>query len=240
MQVSISGDARSPDLGLACRHGSQSWPWYSSPKRASSNIFVDFDRAQAARGLGAVVRIAQHYGFRFLVAFAAAILLFAYVNGGQRLKCGRCRHSIRQDASRLDGGTCAAVACLVPLSYLLYRDGAAPLPFAGIVALWLVIGALVLLSALLSMAPWRLWLGAAAALGNMWWYAAIVALLGAGAMQLSQRPVGAHCQPHVRPGAPRASAGHADAERRPGHPILSTIGLQWRYPRCVPVSKAWA
>ena len=43
------------------------------------NRFIDFERADAAQGLGAWVRVSQHWGFRFLVALAAAIALFAYV-----------------------------------------------------------------------------------------------------------------------------------------------------------------
>ena len=50
------------------------------------NHFVDFDRAQAAEGLGAFVREAQHWGFRFLVAVAAAIVLFAYVRRSELLR----------------------------------------------------------------------------------------------------------------------------------------------------------
>ena len=47
------------------------------------NAFVDFNRADSARGVGALVRVAQHWGFRFLVALAAAVALFAYVRGGE-------------------------------------------------------------------------------------------------------------------------------------------------------------
>jgi exosortase E/protease (VPEID-CTERM system) len=151
------------------------------------NGFVDFDRAQAAQGLGAVVRNAQHWGFRFLVAVAAAVALFAYVRGGEQLKLAEA--AIRSTTMRV-GWMLAhllLVACLMTLSYLLYRDGAAPLPFAAVVMLWITIGASAALSAILAMAPWRLWLQTAAALGNLWWYAAVTALLGASAMQLSQR-----------------------------------------------------
>ena len=37
------------------------------------NGCVDFDRAEAAHGIGALVRVAQHCGFRFLVAWAVAL-----------------------------------------------------------------------------------------------------------------------------------------------------------------------
>ncbi len=61
------------------------------------NQFVDFDAAQNAQGLGAMLRIAQHWGFRFVVALIAALALFAYVRGERvygrrRLPCRRRRY----------------------------------------------------------------------------------------------------------------------------------------------------
>src|ERR1700722_20532565 len=47
---------------------------------------VDFRQAQAAQGLGAVVRAAQHWGLRFAVAFAAAVLVFGWVRAAPGLK----------------------------------------------------------------------------------------------------------------------------------------------------------
>ena len=151
------------------------------------NGFVDFDRAQAAQGLGAIVRVAQHWGFRFLVALMAAVALFAYVRGGEKLKLADA--AIRSTTMRVSWALAHGLlaACLIPLSHLLYRDGTAVLPFAAVVMLWITIGASAALCAILAMAPWRLWLQTAAALGNLWWYAAVTALLGASAMQLSQR-----------------------------------------------------
>jgi hypothetical protein len=49
--------------------------------------FVDVDLADAAQGFGEAVRVGQHFGFRFLVAFAAATTLFAYVRGVPALYC---------------------------------------------------------------------------------------------------------------------------------------------------------
>ena len=40
---------------------------------------IDFASAQAAHGLGAVVRIAQHWGFRFLVSFVIATAVIGYL-----------------------------------------------------------------------------------------------------------------------------------------------------------------
>jgi exosortase E/protease (VPEID-CTERM system) len=149
------------------------------------NEFVDFDRAQAAQGLGAVVRNAQHWGFRFLVALTAAAALFAYVRGGERLKAADAAIGSSSVRFRWTFVHVVLVACLVPLSHLLYRD--TTLPFAAVVTLWMAIAGAAALSALMAMAPWRLWRRAASALGNMWWYALIAALLSASAMNLSQR-----------------------------------------------------
>jgi len=151
------------------------------------NGFVDFDRAQAAQGLGALVRDGQHWGFRFLVATAAAIVLFAYVRDGQELKAASA--SVR--GSKLRIGWMLAhvllVGCLMPLSYWLYPEGAAPLPFAAVAVLWIGFGGAAALSAVLALAPGAIWLNVARALGIIWCYATIAALLGASAMQLSQR-----------------------------------------------------
>ncbi len=75
----------------------------------------------------------------------------------------------------------------MPLSFWLYPEVAAPLPFIAVASLWMVFGGAAALSALLMLAPWQLWLNAARALGIIWCYAIVTALLGASAMQLSQR-----------------------------------------------------
>jgi exosortase E/protease (VPEID-CTERM system) len=150
------------------------------------NVFVDFDRAQSATGMGAVVRVAQHWGFRYLVALAAATVLLAYVNQGDRLKAAAAE--VR--AAPLRGGWFLGhlllVAGLAPLSYLLYRETSSDLSIAVVASLWTVVGTLAVLAALMAMAPARLWLGAARSLGSIWWYAAIAALLGTAAMQSAQ------------------------------------------------------
>ncbi len=48
------------------------------------NVLVDFNATQAATGLGALVREAQHVGFRFVVAFAVSLTLFAYPRADRR------------------------------------------------------------------------------------------------------------------------------------------------------------
>lgn len=151
------------------------------------NQFIDFHLVYVARGLGAFVREAQHLGFRFLVAFFAAVALFAYVRGSMHLVDPDL--SIRAAPIRLRWALLHVVliGCLVPLSYLLYRDQESPLPFAAIVILWLIAGAGAGGSAIAAMAPWKLWRSASKALGNIWWYAGVAALLSAAAFNLSQK-----------------------------------------------------
>src|SRR5665213_220662 len=50
------------------------------------NFFVDIAAADVATGSGAYLRIAQHWGFRFLVTFAASVAVFGYVQGNERLR----------------------------------------------------------------------------------------------------------------------------------------------------------
>jgi len=151
------------------------------------NHFVDFDRAQAAEGLGAFVREAQHWGFRFLVALAAAVVLFAYVRGMELLKAAEADVRLAPIRPSWIVAHVLCVGCLVPLSYLLYRDDATPLPFSIIVTLWCVFGLSAATSAILAMAPLAVWLRTARDLGVIWLYAVIVALIGTSAMQMSQR-----------------------------------------------------
>jgi len=151
------------------------------------NEFVDFDRAQAAHGFGAFVRVAQHWVFRFLVAAAAALALFVYVQGGETLR--RVDAAVRSSSVRFGWAFAhgACVACLVPLSYFLYRHEAAPAPFQVIVSLWIVFAAAAVLSAAAAMAPRSVWRQAAASLGVLWVYALLAGLVSACAIDLSQR-----------------------------------------------------
>ena len=151
------------------------------------NRFVDFDRAQAAQGLGAIVRNVQHWGFRFLVALAAAVVVFAYVSGREALKSADAAVGAARMRISWMFAHAACVALLIPLSSLLYPDATASLPLPAVVALWMVFGGAAALSAILAMAPWSLWLKVARGFGIIWCYAAIAALFGASAIQASQR-----------------------------------------------------
>jgi exosortase E/protease (VPEID-CTERM system) len=150
------------------------------------NTYVDFERAQAAHGLGAVVREAQHWGFRFLVALAAFVVLLAYVRGGTEiLKVDRDFRSARVRYLWLLAHF--ALGSLLPsLSYLLYRNDATSVPFSLLVALWLTIALIACVCAILALAPLALWRGAARAIGGVWVYAGLAAIAAASAMQMSQ------------------------------------------------------
>jgi exosortase E/protease (VPEID-CTERM system) len=150
------------------------------------NTLVDFEHASTAQGLEAVVRVAQHWGLRFLVAFAAAVGIFAYVRESNQLAAiGTVFRAAPIRVSWLLWHI-FFVAILAMLSYLFYHHTASDLSFAAVAGLGILAGIAALLSAGLAMAPGRLWIGAARALGAIWWYAALAAVLGTGAMQLTQ------------------------------------------------------
>src|SRR5579862_5105542 len=45
-------------------------------EKAFLDLFVDYGAIARAEGLGAALRVSQHWGFRFLVSFAIATVLF--------------------------------------------------------------------------------------------------------------------------------------------------------------------
>lgn len=150
------------------------------------NFLVDFPAAQAARGLGAVVRVTQHWGFRFAVTLAGCLALLAYVKGNVRTRevnAEACDAPVR---ARWLLAHVGLVLPLAPLSYWLYGDRAAPLPFAAVVVLWLLLALAAALTLMVGMAPWRLWRKAAASMGLLWLYAALAAASAACAMSWSQ------------------------------------------------------
>src|SRR4029077_20790205 len=145
----------------------------------------DFTSAQAAHGFGAVVRITQHLGFRFLVSFAIATAVFGSLRGGRELAdaaaAGRAAR-LRFRWLALHG---LLVVSLVPLSMSLYGP-ATRLPFLVALALWLFLAVLAVAALFTALAPWSLWRMAARAIGSVWWYAAIAAAGSVWAMGWSQ------------------------------------------------------
>jgi exosortase E/protease (VPEID-CTERM system) len=133
------------------------------------------------------VRVVQHWGLRFLVAFIPAIGIFAYVRGSKQFAA--IGVAVREAPLRLGWMLwhLLFVAILAGLSFLLYRYTPSELSIAAVAALGVLAGIAALTSAALAAAPASLWVSASRAVGVIWWYAALAAVLGTGAMQLSQR-----------------------------------------------------
>jgi len=150
------------------------------------NSFVDPGGKQAAKGLAAPVAIAAHFGFRFAVTFVACLVLFGYMRGNQPLvQINETARGIPVRARWLFPHV-ALLLLLVPLSYFLYGDRDAPLPFPALAGLWILFALAGIVALSTAMAPWSLWRGVAKSLGNLWVYAAAVAVAASCALQWSQ------------------------------------------------------
>jgi hypothetical protein len=134
------------------------------------NFFVDFTSAQNAGGLGAVVRVTQHWGFRFLVSFAIAAAVFGYLRGGRELRdVDAAARSLPPLRPRWLLAHLIFAIPLVPLSGALYGPAIA-LPFAAVVVLWLLLATLA--AAALSCTGAVVTSAARGpAFGDLWWYA---------------------------------------------------------------------
>jgi exosortase E/protease (VPEID-CTERM system) len=145
--------------------------------------FVDLARADAALGTGEHFRVAQHFGFRFIVALVAALIVFVFARG-------RPWRSLTPQVARFRPAWIAAhlafIACLAWLSSQLFPPTPPPIPFAAVIGLWLACAAAAVFCAFAAMAPLPLWLRAARALGNIWFYSVAAALAAAAAIPLTQ------------------------------------------------------
>jgi exosortase E/protease (VPEID-CTERM system) len=148
--------------------------------------FVDLERADAALGIGADFRVAQHFGFRFIVALVAALTVFAFTRGNPWRSLTRSAPQMAYLRPAWMVVHLVLIACLAWLSSLLFPPIPAPIPFAAVVGLLLVCGAVAIFCAFAAMAPLPLWLKAARALGNTWLYSAATALAAAIAIPLIQ------------------------------------------------------
>jgi exosortase E/protease (VPEID-CTERM system) len=150
------------------------------------NLFVDFESAQIAAGLGAAVRVAQHWGFRFLTSFAVATAVFAWLRGGRELReLDEAARALPPLRPRWLLAHLVLFAPLVPLSASLYGH-ATWLPFGTVVALWLLLALLAAAALVAALAPRALWQKAIRALGPVWGYALVAAAGAALAMGFSQ------------------------------------------------------
>ncbi len=147
---------------------------------------VNTGNAQTSQGLGALVRNAQHWGLRFLVAFSGVFAVLTYVRLRNQLTW--LDDTIRTTPIRLSWlwAHILLIALLMALSHLLYVNGNSSLAFGIEASAWILLGLFAALTAALCMAPWSVWSHVLRAPGTVWLYAGIAALLGTGAWSASQ------------------------------------------------------
>jgi exosortase E/protease (VPEID-CTERM system) len=148
--------------------------------------FVDSVRAQSAGGVGALVRFAQHWGFRFLVTFGAAVLVFAYVRSIEQLRSAEAAFSAEAFRAGWALAHVVGLVALVFLSHSLYRPGATQWEFSAVLGAWLIVGGGSISAALLATASGSLWLSTVRSLGNSWLYALVTALVSVLVWQWSE------------------------------------------------------
>ena len=151
------------------------------------NFFVDVEAAWESTGLGAWVRGAQHWGFRFAVTLGASLAVFAWIRGdapSRRLNAAARALPVRTSLLLLHF---VLVLPLVLLSHLLYGSHAIQVPFILVLVLWLGVALAATVALGLALAPRQLWRSAARALGIVWVYALCAAMLAASAMEWSQK-----------------------------------------------------
>jgi exosortase E/protease (VPEID-CTERM system) len=148
--------------------------------------FVDFGSAQWGQGLAATVFQALHWSSRFLLAFAAAIAVFAAVRAERRPEriAARPREQAVRPLWLLIN--LMLIAALVPLAHSLSQQGATLLPFALVAALAVLCAAAATGAAFAAVTRPQVWLRAAGSLGVDWLYAGIVAIAGLLAWQWTQ------------------------------------------------------
>jgi exosortase E/protease (VPEID-CTERM system) len=141
----------------------------------------------AAQGLGEVVRDVQHWTFHVLIAFAISLAIFGYVRRNEQLAA--LNQETRDTPLRLRWLLlhAALVLPLAPLTYSLFGNRGLHLPLLVALGLWSLFALGAVLAACAAIAPATLWRRAAAALGIVWLYAAITAILGASAVSWSQQ-----------------------------------------------------
>ena len=150
------------------------------------DFFVNFRAADAARGLGAVLRVAQHFGLRFAVSLAIALAIVIYVRSDETLR--EINAAAREVPVRSRWLVLhAALIVLLPFPlYSLYSGHGIQLPFALLVASAVLLAAGAAAALLTGLAPWPLWRRGGAAVGYRWGYATLAALAATAAIVWSQ------------------------------------------------------
>lgn len=175
---------RAPGIPLAARVGLLAGALFA--EKSALNLLIDFRVADTAHGFATVLRLGQHFGLRFLVSCALAVAFFTYVRGSTALQqVGREARQAPLRPAWLTLHLLLLISVAVCL-YSLYDGRGIQLPFAvlGCTAVLLMSAAVLALFA--ALAPWSIWHRAAAAIGVLWAYAAVTALLGTGAIVWSQ------------------------------------------------------
>jgi exosortase E/protease (VPEID-CTERM system) len=149
--------------------------------------FVDVARADAALGIGGTLRVAQNFGFRFIVTLAATMTVFAFANRERWKSLASLAPPKAYVRPAWIVAHCALVACLARLGSLLFPQIPSSIPFAVVVGLWLICGAAAAFCAFAAVGPPALWLKAARVLGNIWFYSGAAALAAALAIPYSER-----------------------------------------------------
>jgi exosortase E/protease (VPEID-CTERM system) len=155
-------------------------------EKSALNLLVDFRLADAARGLGTLLRLAQHFGLRFAVSFAVALAFFIHVRDNTSLR------QVNSDARAAPVRPvwlalhCVLMITVAAALYNLYGSHGLHLAFAVLSTAAALLSAAAALALLVALAPWPLWRRAAAAVGTRWAYSAFAAAVGTGAILWSQ------------------------------------------------------
>jgi exosortase E/protease (VPEID-CTERM system) len=149
--------------------------------------FVDHARADAALGAGEYLRVGQHFGFRFIVALVAALVIFSLARGRAPPLVTNRRLPHVQFRPAFIAAHFALVGCLAWLSSQLFPSTPSPLTLKAVIGLWLVCGAAAGYFAFAALAPLSVWLTSAQSLGKIWLYSVLAAAAAVVEIPLSQQ-----------------------------------------------------
>jgi exosortase E/protease (VPEID-CTERM system) len=156
-------------------------------EKSALDLWVDFGRADAARGPGAVLRLGQHYGLRLATSFAIALAVLIWVRSDASLRA--VNEEARAQPVRSSWLALHLLLLVVMAGCLhgLYAGRTPAAPFAALASALAVLAGVSLAALILAAAPASLWRRATAAIGQRWLYAAAAAVIGTGAIVWSQR-----------------------------------------------------
>ncbi|MGH8201367.1 MAG: exosortase E/protease, VPEID-CTERM system [Steroidobacteraceae bacterium] len=150
------------------------------------DLFVDFDRASAEPGLAALLRAAQHFGFRFAVSFAIALAFLVFVRSDPALLALNREARAAPFRPKWLVANLLLLAAMAEILYRLYGGHGIPPPFAPLAFTLLVLAGASVAALALALGPWSLWRQGAVAVGRRWGYAAAAAIAATAAITWSQ------------------------------------------------------